>query len=420
MTYDVIIIGAGPAGMTAAIYSYYKLNNVSAKIMIIDKNKKVGRKLYATGNGKCNLGNTFLDLSCYECHQEFFPYEIIDIHSYERITEYMNSLGVSITNINGYLYPSSMQASSVVWAMSDKLKELGIYIHLKEECIDISYSNKEYTVTTDIGIYNAHNVILAPGGCASGKLGGSRSVYNIVNRLNLNIYEPYPGLCKLVTVQDISMLSGVRVKAKASLVVNGNEYISETGELQFTDNALSGILIFNLSLCVNDMLVKGKRLLVNVELLPDITHDDIIDFFTKAKAGCPNRTLHAILNGLINEKLAKYIILKLNDNNDICDIEKQIAIGNKFLYEISDEEIITIANTMKKLSFDICSCGSFDEAQVTSGGIDTCLINPSTCEVYGYNGLFIAGEYMDVAGKCGGYNIMWAIATGMKAGDNIR
>lgn len=441
MIYDVIIIGGGPAGMTAAICAYKKLNNKNANILLIEKNKKLGRKLYATGNGKCNLGNALLDLSCYESNQEFFPYEIIDVHSHELIRDFMGMLGVDITDKEGYLYPSSMQASSVVWAMSDKLKAIGIDIHLNEECIKTTYANNLYQVTTDKNIYSSRNLILAPGGAAAPKLGGAENIYNMASQLGLAVYEPHPALCKLKTKEDISILSGVRAKAKATLYVDDKEYLTEGGELQFTDNSLSGIMIFNLSCNAGGLIDKGNRLNVVISLLPGKEEKEIFEFLTKARVNCPNRTVHAILNGLVNEKLAKYIISEcisykntgnyntqsahLSDNNIQNNKAKNSLntndnLSNRKINTFTDTELENLACAIKHLEFEVTECGSFDEAQVTSGGVDTTCINPASCEVYGNKGLFVAGEYLDVTGKCGGYNIMWAIITGMKAGEGVR
>ncbi len=441
MIYDVIIIGGGPAGMTAAICAYQKFENKNAKILLIEKNKKLGKKLYATGNGKCNLGNTLLDLSCYDSNQEFFPYEIIDVHTHERICHFMGSMGVDITNKDGYLYPSSMQASSVVWAMTDKLKELGVHIHLNEECIKTVYDNHVYKVTTDKHTYSARNLILAPGGASAPKLGGSKNIYNMASQLGLAVYRPHPALCKLKTGADISMLSGVRSKARATLYVNENEYLTEFGEIQFTEDSLSGIMIFNLSCNAGNLIEQGNKLKIIVSLLPDKEEKEIAGFLKKARESCPQRTVYAILNGLINEKLAKYIISEciscknmeiyntqrehLSDK-DIENCKSDNALQNKndsisrTINTFTDMEIENLAYEIKHLEFDITECGSFDDSQVTSGGVDTTCINPASCEVYGNKGLFVAGEYLDVTGKCGGYNIMWAIVTGMKAGEGVR
>lgn len=431
MTYDVIIIGGGPAGMTAAISAYKKLNHKNAKILLIEKNKKLGKKLYATGNGKCNLGNTLLDLTCYESNQEFFPYEIIDVHTHKLICDFMDSLGVNITNKEGYLYPSSLQASTVVWAMTDKIKEIGVEVHINEECIKTISDKNIYHVTTDKNTYTSRNLILAPGGASAPKLGGTEKIYSMASQLGLTVYPPYPALCKLKTATDISMLAGVRSKAAATLYVNGNEYLTERGELQFTEDSLSGIMIFNLSCNAGNLIEQGNKLHIVISLLPEQKETEIFEFLVKAKESCPTRTIHAILNGLIHEKLAMYIIgsqangsytENKNIENDKSDnvLKKNNNPCYRTINTFTDKELENLAHKIKNLEFEVTGCGNFDEAQVTSGGVDTTCINPASCEVYGNKGLFVVGEYLDVTGKCGGYNIMWAITTGMKAGEGVR
>ena len=147
MIYDTIVIGGGPAGMTAAIKA--KETCEKAKILIIDRNKKLGKKLYATGNGRCNIANSALDLSSYHSCNEFFPYQIINTESYKKLKEFFMDLGVAIYDDGGYLYPQSMQASTVVWALSDRIKHLGIEIHTTEEAESVEPTDEMYGIVTD-------------------------------------------------------------------------------------------------------------------------------------------------------------------------------------------------------------------------------------------------------------------------------
>ena len=135
MIYDIIVIGGGPAGMTAAIKA--KETAPSASVKLIDKNKKLGKKLYATGNGKCNIANTKLDLSCYSSANEFFPFQFVTTDSHNDVMDFFESLGVSSYDDNGYIYPVSLQASTIVWALTDRLKILGIENSTSEEVLSI-------------------------------------------------------------------------------------------------------------------------------------------------------------------------------------------------------------------------------------------------------------------------------------------
>lgn len=169
MIYDTIVIGGGPAGMTAAIKT--KETCEKAKILIIDRNKKLGKKLYATGNGRCNIANSALDLSSYHSCNEFFPYQIINTESYKKLKEFFMDLGVAIYDDGGYLYPQSMQASTVVWALSDRIKHLGIEIHTTEEAESVEPTDEMYGIVTDCAEYTARTVVAAPGSAAAPKLG---------------------------------------------------------------------------------------------------------------------------------------------------------------------------------------------------------------------------------------------------------
>lgn len=407
--YDIIVVGGGAAGMTAAIQA--KQTNNDINILIIDKNKKLGKKLYATGNGKCNLANERLDLSSYYSANEFFPYEIVTTDGYLQVEKYMNNLGISSYSDEGYIYPASLQASSVVWAMTDRIRLLGIERKLFEEVTlieDISNrsecNNTAYRVHTDKGRYEATCVIVAPGGAAAPKLGGSTNSYNMLNKLNINIIKPRPALVKLLCSDHINALNGVRAKANVSLLCDNNLYDRETGEVQFGEGYISGIAVFNLSIMCGVLLSENKKPLIEIELIPTMSYECCFDYLKEFVINNSDRSAEAMLNGLINEKIASYITEKL------C-IQKQRA------GDLNEALLSDIAYLVKHLTFTITKTGTYDDSQATGGGVDTRQLCSDSLETYGHKGLFIAGEYADVTGKCGGYNIMWAILSGQKAGE---
>lgn len=402
MIYDTIVIGGGPAGMTAAIKVKERCKDAS--VLIIDRNKKLGKKLYATGNGKCNIANNRLDLSCYHSSNEFFPYQIVNTESHKEIIEFFNNLGVAIYDDGGYLYPESLQASTVVWAMSDRIKRLGIDIHTLENVLSVELIGDRYKVMTDKDEYEALTVIAAPGGAAAPKLGGTELVYDILDRTELKIVTPHPALCRLKCGEKMSELAGVRARCRASLVDNGNIYDSELGEVQFADGSLSGIVIFNLSMQCIDLLMEGAHPSIQLELVPEMHEGDVYNFIRSFISQNPNRCVEAMFNGLVNEKISRFIMNRLH-------------ITAMTAAELDDEELRCIVFELKHMTFAIKDYGSYDESQAACGGVDTRQLRPDTMEADGYKGLYIAGEYVDVTGKCGGYNIMWAVVSGTLAGE---
>ena len=357
MIYDIIVIGGGPAGMTAAIKA--KETAPSASVKLIDKNKKLGKKLYATGNGKCNIANTKLDLSCYSSANEFFPFQFVTTDSHNDVMDFFESLGVSSYDDNGYIYPASLQASTIVWALTDRLKILGIENSTSEEVLSIKQGKDgTYIVDTDKGGYRTTQVILAPGGAAAPKLGGSDRVYRLLDDLNVRFVKTHPALCKLKCHEYISDMSGVRAKAVVRLMCDGEEYDHERGEVQFASGYLSGIAVFNMSIqCIN-LMETGKKPYIELELVPDISDDMLADRMRRFAEVNGRRRVEAMLNGIVNEKIAGYIIKSLG-------IKASEAAG------LDAADITSICDMLKHMRFNIDGFGSYEDSQAASGGVDT-------------------------------------------------
>lgn len=406
---DVIVVGSGVSGMTAAIRA--KETAVSSSVLVLEKNKKSARKLYATGNGRCNLANTHLDLSCYYSSNEFFPYEVINTRSYMEVTDFFRGLGVEIYDDDGYLYPMSLQASTVAWALTDRMRLLGVDVHTSEEVMRIcrDMDNRGYLVYTEKGLYRSASVIVAPGSAAAPGLGGSENVYSLLDgldsRRSIAFAAPRPALCRLRCADDISSLAGVRAKAEVRLFCDGSLYASESGEVQFTDGFLSGIAVFNLSMECISLLDENASGDVYIEtaLVPGMTEDELVWHIQRFSNENGKRRVHALLAGLVNEKLAAYILER-------SGISATLADG------LTDKDAAVLAHLLKTLRFDICGHAGYEDSQAASGGVDTRCIRPDSMELDGYQGLYVTGEYADVTGKCGGYNIMWAVVSGMRAG----
>ena len=313
-------------------------------------------------------------------------------------------LGVAIYDDGGYLYPQSMQASTVVWALSDRIKHLGIEIHTTEEAESVEPTDEMYGVVTDCAEYTARTVVAAPGSAAAPKLGGTESVYRLLENTDIRTIAPHPALCRLKTHEDISDLAGVRARCRVSLLCDGDVYDSESGEIQFADGWLSGIAVFNLSMQCIDLLNDGRTPVVEVTLVPEMDEDDVLGYLRKFRDSNPDRRLEAMSNGLVNEKIARFIINRLE--------LKSVTAAR-----LTDEELDRMVFEIKHMRFEISGHGGYDESQAACGGIDTRQLRPDSMEADGYKGLYVAGEYADVTGKCGGYNIMWAVMTGMRAGE---
>ena len=430
--YDICIIGAGASGLVAAIESSRR----GLSCVVVDKNKKAGRKLYATGNGRCNLTNDTWDEDTYygsEFVDRLFEqlYRYSDLRPRSFVLDYMKKLGIQTVNKDGYFYPSSLQASSVVWALVDAATSLGTRFLYKTRCVDVTkvgvddlleYSSQ---ITDDIldnqGIYKinvisrqeeeetegfilAKGIIVATGGLSKKSLGSATAeeTYRLFNSLKLPFAEYTSGLCPVYVTEDLSALDGVRTKAR--LTVDGH---TELGEVQISSEGISGIVTFNMSYYMKP----GSEVVIN--LLPKIDEDSFAESFIKSQQSFPNRRLDLFLNGYVNDKLAVYMMDRFYG--------KQESVLT--LKDVTETGIRGIYQEMIEWRLSIRGKGSLEDSQASIGGVLTKYIDPFNMSVksdvtLGSN-ICITGEATDVIGKCGGYNITYALITGFFAGANI-
>lgn len=419
MKNDVIIVGAGASGLMAGICAARR----GKKVLIIDRMAKAGKKIYATGNGKCNYTNTQYDYDSYRGENVDIVSEVLAKFSYEDTIDFFEELGVLAKNKDGYIYPYSEQASSVVEVMLMELDNLGVKILLEENVQKIiknsnmkmnkkivinesKYSkdiddkkneeNVGYTVVTDKNKHICSKVILATGGMASPKLGSNGSGYALAESLGHSIVKPNKALVQLKTKgKEYKSLSGVRIQGKVTMYIEGEEIRTNYGEFVFTDYGISGIPIMQLSRYAAVGLSNNKKVRIELDFYPDIDDKELLVLLRNRQKNCYYKDNYELLIGMINNKLAAYIDRKSNGR-----LEAMIRY-------------------MKKLPMEIVDTNSWDNAQVTAGGVSTKEIDYHTMESKVSKGLYITGELMDIDGTCGGYNLQWAWATGYIAGNNV-
>lgn len=388
MNYDIIVIGAGPAGLMAAIYASAK-----GRVLLIEHNDKLGRKILSTGNGKCNLTNMNMNKVFYRSSGKNADdyYRVIQQWGPNDLRAFFMSLGVLTIERDGYVYPASEQAQTIVNAFCNKIQNLPIEARTSESVQKIQKNNKGFKVITDKSTYFADKVILTTGGKAAAKLGSDGSGYDIAKGLGHSIIKPIPALVALKCKEPfLKKLSGVRKKADVSLLVGEDVIAKDYGEVQFTDYGLSGIVIFQLSRIAKRCLDDGFKPYILIDLMPEYSSNDIKELLIKSRQSNPNYDIKTILSGWFNTKIAEYL----------ATLE-------------SDEKIIS---TIKAFRFNPYDTNDFDSAQVTAGGVDISEIDFATMESKLCTGLYFAGEIVDVDGICGGYNLTWAFASGRLAG----
>lgn len=392
MKNDVIIVGAGASGLMAGICAARR----GKKVLIIDRMAKAGKKIYATGNGKCNYTNAQYDYDSYRGENVDIVSEVLAKFSYENTIDFFEELGILAKNKYGYIYPYSEQASSVVEVMLMELDNLGVKILLEENVQKIIKNNEVYMVVTDKNKHICSKVILATGGMASPKLGSNGSGYALAESLGHSIVKPNKALVQLKTKgKEYKSLSGVRIQGKVTMYIEGEEIRTNYGEFVFTDYGISGIPIMQLSRYAAVGLSNNKKVRIELDFYPDIDDKELLVLLRNRQKNCYYKDNYELLIGMINNKLAAYIDRKSNGR-----LEAMIRY-------------------MKKLPMEIVDTNSWDNAQVTAGGVSTKEIDYHTMESKVSKGLYITGELMDIDGTCGGYNLQWAWATGYIAGNNV-
>ena len=407
---DVIIIGGGAAGMTAAIACARQgiQDGQPKNVTILEHNEKLGRKLSATGNGKCNYTNRFQSMDCYRGQEKEIIEQILSQFGAEDTISFFKGLGIYPKDKNGYLYPFSEQAASIIEAMRLELEHLRVKIKCKEHIVKVEKQDGEFLVSTETYTYRAPKLILATGGLAAGKLGSDGSGYEFAKALGLEVTKLYPALTGLKTREDMNPLAGVRVKAEITLCVedecDGEICYKEKGELQLVSYGISGIPVFQLSRFAAVALEEGKKTTVKVDFLPEYSLEELQALCWVLCTRNGYKTAGTLFNGLLDSKLTAVLLKK-------AKIDK-----NKKAEDLTEEELQVFCRCIKEFTCAIIDTNGFENAQVTAGGVSLTAICTNTMEAKNVEGLYLTGELLDVDGICGGYNLQWAWATGYLAG----
>lgn len=383
----VVIIGAGASGLMAAISAAQG----GAAVTLLEQNEKPGKKICATGNGKCNFTNLQKQKDAYRSENPGFEKEVLNQFSVEDTVKFFTELGLyPVNKNNGYLYPHSGQASSVTEVLCMKARSLGVKLKTNE-CVErISRENHVWKIHTKGWTYEGDALILCNGSRASAISGSEGSGYKLAADLGHLIIEPLPALTALKCKNTgFSGWAGVRTEGKISLYADGKMIAEETGELQLTDYGVSGIPVFQISRYGIRAFCEGRKTELRLNFLPEFSKEQLHDFLEQRREASPYKGKKEFLTGLFPDKLAKVLLA-------YRDLEEGIHC-----YPLK-----------------VTGYPPFEQAQVCSGGVDTRQVDEKTLESKLVPGLFFAGELLDIDGKCGGYNLQWAWSSGYIAGKN--
>lgn len=402
MHFDTIIMGGGPSGMTAAIFAARK----GLKVCIVEHMDRVGKKILSTGNGKCNLTNMNMDKSWFYSGSKGDFYSVVKQFMPENIVNFFGELGVLTLNKNGYIYPRSEQASIVLDSLRNEVERLGVTVYLLASDAIVKKNDKFYVSFNNITI-TSDKLIIACGSKSAPKTGSDGSGYKYAKEFNHPVIKVIPALVQLICKEGFyKELQGVRCQGAVKVLVNNSIIAEDKGEIQLTSYGISGIPVFQISRVVKRQLDKGSNPTLSVDFVTEYSQKELYAFLSEVIKTQPNTEFCQVLSGILNKKLAVVIIKE-------CNLKPSLTCKN-----ITSDNITYIIDKIKDFRIIPKDTNGFDNAQVCAGGVRLDEINLNTMESMLVPGLYFAGEILDVDGKCGGYNLTWAFASGKVAGDN--
>lgn len=400
---NVVIIGGGASGIVAAISAARE----GANVTILEHKDRIGKKILSTGNGRCNLTNEYMEQECFRGDDVSIVSDVFRQFGYQETLDFFKNLGVIFKNRQGYIYPISDQAGTILDVLRMELERLKVVICLEHHVTTINRNAKGFLVCTDKGTYQADSIILATGGKAASVLGSDGSGYTLAKQFDHRISPVVPALVQLKAKGSyFKQLAGVRTQAKVSLFVNDAFISEDTGELQLTNYGISGIPVFQVSRYAAKALYEKNKVIAEIDFLPYMTDDELFYFVKERKRLHGEKKAEDFLIGMFHKKLIS-VLLK----------EAKIPL-NESINVISDERLKNLLVLCKHFSVLIEGTNDFEQAQVCAGGVKTTEINPNTMESLNEPKLYIVGELLDIDGICGGYNLQWAWSTGFIAGKN--
>lgn len=402
--YDVIIIGAGASGLMAAAVAASK----GARVALLEHKDDIGKKILATGNGRCNFTNTDMSVNKFHGSKALIKNGLSQFN-YADTIRFFKELGIPAYDNAGYIYPNSRQAASVVAAFRMELMRLHVDVKTGINITDIKPADDRtgYCIQTDKGSFKSKRLIIACGLTASPKLGSDGSLFRQIEALGHHIQKPLPALCGFsCDGLNFKKITGVRCDATVASVIDGQMTEQNTGELQLADYGISGIPVFQISSLMSRALDKGQRVEVIIDFLPAFSDDELNGYIKdRSITTTDNRSLNEMLNGLLNNKL----LLEL--------IHKSGVSPDKKGRLLTDDDCKSLTRSIKHTAVSVKKPRGVESAQVCAGGIYTKEIDVRTLESKIHPGLYFCGELLDVDGICGGYNLQWAWTSGYIAGE---
>lgn len=393
---DIIIIGAGASGIVTAINA----KNENNRVILLEKNDRIGKKLLATGNGRCNYTNMNLSEKNYSSPD--FVKRTLEDFSNEDLINYFRILGLESTLDGNRAYPISLKANSVLNILIYWLDKKGIKVKTNSQVKEIKKTKKGYEVITNEETLRADVVVAAFGGKAMPASGSDGVSFEILKKMGIRVMDLKPALTQLkLDSKYLKHLSGTKVIGRARLLRDEKVIDEREGEILFANYGISGPPILDMSVNTEE----GD--IIEVPLINNLKKDSI-DMVYNRYYMFPDFSLEEFLMGLVDKKFIHYIV-------DSLDMDKNTAMNM-----ISMGDFEKIIGLLLKSRFKVTGNTGFKNAQVTRGGVSLDEVSPENYEAKKYKDLYIIGEALDIDGDCGGYNLHFAFGCGYRLGKILR
>ena len=394
------IIGGGASGMMSAIL----LNREGFDVTILEKNSTLGKKILMTGNGRCNYFNQDIGVDKYYTSDYEFLKTIVNEENILKVKEFLNSLGLVHRIKNGYYYPMSNTATSVLNAFLTEIERLKIKTILDSEINNIKRKENKYQIMVNGKKMFFDKIIIAIGSKAGLK---ENANYELLNSLGIKMTPILPALCPLVLNGDFfNKWSGIRAEARVSIYENDKFLKSDLGEVQLTDYGISGICVMNLSSLASKALYQKQKVKIHLNFLPNIEKENIDKWLTLRDNTLYQRTVIELLESIIPYKLL-YIL-----------VSKAGIKSNCHYKSLTQKEKDDLINNLSDLILEVRETKEIFKGQVVTGGIPVNRVK-TTLEDKEYAGLYYTGEILDVDGICGGFNLGFAWLSSIVVSEDI-
>lgn len=397
----MLVIGAGAAGLMCA----YKASLDGARVTVLERNEKAGKKIYITGKGRCNVTNACSVEKFFDnvCSNPKFLYGAIHTFSSKDLMSLLNSLGLKLKVERGErVFPESDKASDVTNCLYKACLNNGVIFQFNTTVLNTKHNGKNFEVSTDKGLFVDDTLVIAVGGKSYSVTGSKGDGYAFAKSFGHSIIEPVAALSAILA-DNTKPLAGLSLKnVTATVYENGKKIYSEFGEMLFTHQGISGPIILTLSSLINRK--DFDRLSFEIDLKPALDDKKLSDRILRDFSENKNKQICNVLGLLMPKALIEYVLR-----------ESKIS-GDKQVNSITKEERNRLVGAVKHLTFKIQGLYPIDEAIVTAGGVSVKEINPKTMESRLCKGLYFAGEVLDVDCFTGGFNLQTAFSTGFIAG----